>query len=231
MTTAQTIINDALKEIGVLSGEGNSATATESDDALRALNRLIALESNNLTFDYSASHETIALTGQASFTIGPAGDITTTRPIKIDKAQAVLGSITTDVRVIDVYEWDSIALKTCIGSIPEVIYYDGAMVAGTVKVWPQATCTLNMLVVNLVTSFASLSSSLSMPEGYESWLIKALAVEIAPQYPGCALSPLTVNSARNALKIIKRTNKIIPKLSLDVFGGSGESGLAAIQRG
>lgn len=230
MATAQTIINDALKEIGVLSGEGSSATATESDDALRALNRMVALESNNLAFDYSASHETIALTGQSSFTIGPSGNISTARPIKIDKAQAVLGGITTDVRIIDVYEYDSIAMKTCVGSIPEVVYYDGAMVDGIAYPWPQSTCTLNMLVVNLVTTFSTLSSTLSMPQGYESWMIKALAVEIAPQYPGAVLSPLTIQSAKNALKIIKRTNKIIPKLTPNVFV-SGESGLLAIKRG
>lgn len=230
MATAQTIINDALKEIGVLSGEGSSATTTESDDALRALNRMIALESNNLAFDYSASHETIALTGQSSFTIGPTGNVATSRPIRIDSAQAVQGSITTDVRIIDVTEYDSIAMKTCTGSIPEVLYYDGTMTNGIAYPWPQSTCTLNMLVTNLVTSFASLSTSLSMPEGYESWMIKALAVEIAPQYPGAALSPLTVQSARNALKIIKRTNKIIPKLTPNVFR-IGLSGLAAIKRG
>ncbi len=87
MSTAQTIIEDAHREISVL-GEGDSLSAAQLSDSLRALNRLLALESNNLTFDYSASQETIALTGQSSFTIGATGTIVSTRPIRIDSAQA-----------------------------------------------------------------------------------------------------------------------------------------------
>lgn len=220
MTTAQTIINDALHEIGVLA-DGDTATASMADDALRALNRILDLESNNLAFDYSASHETINLTGQSSFTIGPTGNVITSRPIRIDKAQAISGTVTYDVDIINVYEWDSIPIKTLNSFVPEVIYYNGIMTNGTVQVWPQATCTLNMLVVNQVTSFANLSTAVSLPPGYEAWLIPALAVVIAPQYPAGVLNPLTLNAARNALKIIKRTNKLIPELSTDIYGKRG----------
>ncbi len=108
--------------------------------------------------------------------------------------------------------------------MPEVIFYDPTLTNGTVRVWPQATCTLNMRVTSLVTSFAALSTTLNMPEGYESWMIAALAIAIAPQYPSSSLSPLTVQSARKALKIIKRTNKSIPKLSLENLPASNSSG-------
>jgi hypothetical protein len=230
MTTALVIITDALKELGVLA-EGDTASSSMADDALRALNRLIALESHSLGIDYTATQLTMALTGQASFTIGASGNLVATRPIRVDTAQAVLGGITYDVRVIDVAEWDLIPLKTTTGSVPEVIYYDPTTTAGTVHVWPQCTCTLNMRVTSMLTSFATTASTLTLPEGYESWLIPALAIAIAPQYPAGALSPLTVQAESKALRILKRTNKSIPKLTPNVPVGGSVSGLAAIQAG
>jgi hypothetical protein len=230
MATASTLVYDALKEIGVLA-EGETPSSTMLDDALRALNRLIALESHLSVIDYASTQLTIGLTGQSSFTIGAAGNIVATRPIKIDSAQAVLGGITYDVEVIDVDEWDLIALKTTTGSVPEVIYYDPVITTGVVYVWPQCTCTLNMRVTSLLTSFASSSTSLTLPEGYEAWLIPALAIAIAPQYPGCTLSPLTIQAEKKAKKIIKRTNTIVPKLTPNVLPDGNYSTLAAIQAG
>lgn len=69
--TAGTLINDALLELGVLA-EGDTPTADMSATGLRVLNRMLDSMSTNQSFAYYANLVTRALTGEASFTIGPA---------------------------------------------------------------------------------------------------------------------------------------------------------------
>jgi len=215
MATAQTIVYDALKEIGVL-GEDETPSASMADDALRALNRLMELWSNDQAFAYVANTVSRAMTTAPSFTIGPTGDVIADRPIDIETATVDLNGITYPVKVISNIEYDSITYKGAFGSYPTYIYYAGTMPNGTVYTWPLASnCTLNMRVLNIVNSFATLATTLLMPPGYEEALIKNLAVNIAPQYPGVVVSPITINAARNSFKALQRTNNVIPLLSVD----------------
>ena len=109
MTTAATIIHDALLEIGVIAS-GETETAAEALDALRALNRLMGVLSNGQAFAYYANTVSRALTGEASFTIGPVtGDVVTDRPIKIETATVVRQGITYPVSVLDNQKWDAIS--------------------------------------------------------------------------------------------------------------------------
>lgn len=215
MATALSIITDALLEIGAID-PGTTVDSTEANDALRTLNRLMETLSNARAFAYFDDEISLALTGQASFTVGPSGDVVDLRPITVESATVVLNSITYPVRVYTVQQWDSIAFKTETGSLPSAIYYEGTMPNGTVHLWPLSTgCTINIRALTLVNSFATLATSLSMPPGYEEALIKNLAVLIAPQYSDSNLSPVTVSKAKSALAYIERANTVIPKLSLD----------------
>jgi hypothetical protein len=233
MATAATIINDALKEIGVLA-EGDTPTATMADDALRALNRLMESLSNEQAFAYTPSLISKALTSQVSITVGPTGDVVTDRPIAVESAFVDRSNLTYPVRVVNNQQWDSIVYKTSTGSNTEVIWYEPTMPNGIVHVWPKCTgCTLNLRVINLVVSFATLSTTLSMPPGYEEALIKNLAVNIHPQYPASNLSPLTIQAAKTSLKKLTRTNNVIPSLGLDpiLLGNRRSNNLAAILGG
>lgn len=230
MATAATMINDALKELGVLA-EGDTATSTMSDDALRALNRIMGMMSNDKAFAYSNAAISRTLTAVQSFTIGAAGDLVATMPIRIDSAYCTLNGITYPVQVVDFATWDAIEYKASTGTVPDLIYYDPTMSAGTVYCWPISSgAVLYMRESSLVDSFATLATTLVMPAGYEEYLIKELAVNLAPQYPAGVLSPLTISARDRALKKIKRTNKHIPSLTPNVLTG-GETGLAAIYRG
>jgi hypothetical protein len=233
MATAGTIVNDALKEIGVLA-EGETPTASMADDALRALNRIMESLSNYQAFAYTPSLVSKALTSQTSFTVGPTGDVVVDRPIAVESAFVDRSNLTYPVRVVNNQQWDSIVYKTSTGSNTEVIWYEPTVPNGIVHVWPKCTgCTLNLRVINLVVSFATLATTVSLPPGYEEALIKNLAVNIAPQYPACNLSPLTIQQAKNSLKIITRTNNAIPTLSLDpiLMGNRRSNNLAAILGG
>ena len=215
-SSALTVITDALKEIGVLA-EGDTPTASMADDALRALNRIMQMLSNDQSFAYFPNLITRALTGEASFTIGPVGaDVIDDRPIKIETATVDRQGITYPVTVVDNQKWDSIVYKAVQGANTTVVWYEGTYPNGIVHCWPLATgCTLNLRVVNVVVQFPNLTSLVELPPAYEEALIKGLAVNIAPQYPAGILQPGTVAAYKSAMKYINRTNNVVPTMTID----------------
>lgn len=214
MTTATTIITDALKEITVIS-EGETPTTEMFADALRMLNRLMELWSNDASFAYVASIVSKALTSQASFTIGPTGDVVGLRPIAVATATVVRDLITYPVRVIDQQLWENIAYKTAAGANTGLVYYEAAEPNGIVNLWPIATgCTVKLSVINLVTTFPDLTTSVTLPPGYEQAFIMNLAVSLSPSY-AVSPSPLTLKAAKTSLATIKKTNNIIPTMIID----------------
>lgn len=215
MPTATTIIKDALLEIGVLAS-GETPSAAMADDAFRALNRLMDILSNGQSFAFYPNKEIFNLTGQASFTIGPSGDLITDRPIRIETATIDRQGITYPVSVLDNQKWDAISYKGANGANTSGIFYEATMPNGIIHVWPIASgCTLNMRVINQVGVFPDLTTDLLLPPGYEEALIRNLAVSIFPQYPAGTLSPITLRAAKTSLTQINRVNNVIPTMQID----------------
>lgn len=213
-TTARVLVSDALKELKVLA-EGDTATGTMADDALRALNRLMEILSNNQSFAYYPVLVQRSLTGESSFTVGPTGNVVTARPINIESAYVTYSGLDYPVRVVDNQLWDGISNKATTGSLTEYVWYEGTMSNGIVHVAPLASgVTLNLRVITLVATFATLDTVLTLPPGYEECLMSNLAVRLSPQYPAGALSPITERAARTSLKTIQRKNNVIPTQSL-----------------
>lgn len=214
MTTALTMITDSLMELGVLA-EGDTPTAAQTDSALRTMNRILALFSNDQSFSPFANHETRALTGESSFTIGPTGGVATLQPIRIDTATVDRDGITYPVDVVDNQKWDSIVYKLAPGAMTKVVWYEATSPNGILHVWPISSgCTLNLRVINLVVTFANLSTVLTMPLGYEEAIMSMLAVRLSPQYPAGVLSPVTVQAAKAAMKLISNTNNVVPTMQM-----------------
>lgn len=230
-TTAAVMISDALKEIKVIA-EGETPSATMCADGLRMLNRLLDTFAHDAAFAFDASLRSLALTGQASFDVGPTGDIVTLRPIKITSAYATQGGIDYPVRVISIEEYDTIALKATTGAIPELIAYNGVYPDGVVYVYPKcSSVTINLRTVDQVKTFAATSTNIDMPEGYEDAITLALSVRMAPGY-GVPVSQDTRIAANRAMKMVKRSNRVIPKLGLpDAMNTMRRSGYPAILAG
>ena len=231
-TTAAVIITDALKEILVVS-EGETPSATMYADGLRMLNRLLDTFSNNNDFAYYASQEVKTLAGESSFTIGPTGDLITTRPIKIDTAVVDRNGITYNVDVIDNQQYDVLTYKALQGANTQALYYHGTYPNGTVYLYPIATgCTLKMRVLNTVKQFATTAGNIDMPEGYEDAIMLALAIRMAPQY-GKKVNPDTKIAAKRAMGAVKTTNQVIPTMDLPnaVMGKAGSSYAAFMSGG
>lgn len=223
-TTAGIIITDALNEIQVV---GASETPTDDmfSDGLRMLNRLLDTLSTNPNWAYYPSQESKALTGQTSFTIGPTGDIITTRPIRIETAHVDRNGISYPVKVIDNEIYDDVTYKALQGANTQALYYEGTYPNGTVYLYPISTgCTLYMRVLNTVKQFATTATNIDLPEGYEDAIMLKLACRMGPQY-GRQVSPDTKLAARNALAAVKAINEVIPTMTLPsaVMGRTGSS--------
>ena len=213
-TTAAVIISDALKEIGVI-GEGETPTATMYSDGLRMINRMLETLSHSPAFEFSAYPQiTKTLAGQSSFKIGPTGDVVAERPIKINSALCTFQGIDYPADVIDADQYDALEDKSTTGSVPWCVYYGGEFPDASVYLWPISTGgTLKLRCTAVLKQFASTSTQIELPPGYEDYLMLGLAIRAAPQYQK-TLNPETRLAYRAAKTAVKKTNTVIPLLTV-----------------
>ncbi len=225
MATAQNLIDRAMRLIGALES-GESATATESADALTALNAMIeSWQTERLVvFAYVDTAFTL-VGGDASYTVGPSGNFNLTpRPAKLENCFVRYGTVDYPVQVVEQEQWFSIPDKTVTGDIPEYAYYEPTLPTGTLQVWPVPSVgnSLHIVTWSPVSTLAALSTSVTLPPGYERALTYNLAVEIAPEF-GTEASPSVQQIAVESKAAIKRINnrKMLTTTEIpDMLGGN-----------
>lgn len=80
-TTAADIITAAFRKAGI-----ETPTTTQRTDALTTLNNMVSGWTPEI-IQVAVTRESLALTaGTASYTIGPAGDLATVRPLRLENA-------------------------------------------------------------------------------------------------------------------------------------------------
>ena len=227
MTTAISLITDALTELGI-AGNGSAVQAEDAALGLRKLNQLLQRWANSrLTFPV-LTEISVPTTGAASYTIGPSGAVVAARPLKIDRVTAIdANGVEYDVRVLSRALWDGIAVKDVDGGPPSHVWYDAQATNGRLYVYPQSSgYTLKLDCQTLFTSFELTSTDVTLPEGYESAIYLNLADDLAASY-GKQTSPDTRRRAAGAMRVIKRTNT--EPLTLEIDGST--PGPFEIERG
>lgn len=207
MAIAQDIIDRASRLLGQIAS-GASASSDESADGLEALNAMIESWRNERLMCYARQDETLTLANSdGSYTIGPSGDLNTTRPMDIEEAYIVASNISYPVKKITEEEYAAIPDKTTEADWPEVYLYRPTMATGTLLIWPEPNATRTMKLVTriAVTGFALVSTSVSLPPGWEEALAFNLAVAWAPEFER-EPSQAIVKIARESKANIKRTN-------------------------
>ena len=206
MTTALNLITDALQELGVV-GAGDSLEPEDAAFGLRKLNSRLEVWSNaRLTFPV-LQEVNVTLNGGASYTIGPGGSPVTARPLAVVHATAVdAGGLEYPVDVLTQNEWDAIVQKDVTGGPPEAVWYKASDTNGVLYVYPKASSyTLKLDVQGVLASFASTSTSVTLPEGASVALHLALADDMAAAY-GKTTPPDVRRRAAGAMHAYKRTN-------------------------
>lgn len=209
MATVQTLIDRALRLISATES-GEAPTAQESADALISLNNM--LESWQLdrlmVYTYVETAFTM-VAGDASYTVGPSANFNLTpRPSKLENIFVRDSDIDYPVQLVTQERWYAIPDKTVGSDIPSMAYYEPSYSNGTLQVWPVPSRAASLRIVTWtpVSSFAALSTTVTLPPGYERAIAYNLALEIAPEYEKQP-SPLVMQTAVESLAAIKRANQ------------------------
>jgi hypothetical protein len=197
--TVQQFIESTLRLIRVLDS-GEQPTATESDNALTALNQMIGNWSAAGVPIYQDSKDTIALTGASVYPLS-------FRPMRITAAQVSYSGITFPVAIVPSQQWILPKDRTATSKFAKELYYDGTFPTGNVYLWPivQAGSSLELFSLKPLAQFASLGDVINLPAGYEQALRYGLAGVLAPEY-GSALPAEYQQQAAQATSAIAAMN-------------------------
>ena len=215
-TTALDIINSSLRLLQVASPDV-VLTAAEANDALDALNLMLDGWSNESMMLHHIVQESFALTpGQAAYTIGQGGQLSTDRPISIESATISISGADYAVQPMAFDDWAVIRLKS-LQAYPNYMYLDATYPLGTLNFYPVpiAASTLTLYSRKPFTQFSSLTASFSLPPGYARAMKYQLAIELAPEYQTSAGQDVA-GLAMSAKAGIKRTNNRAITSQLDV---------------
>jgi len=232
MTTANDLIKRAYRTAGIL-GDGEIPSSGMASDGLVYLNDLIEGLSNEHLMIFQDEQEDITLTNQIAYTWGTGGDISTTRPIKLSSGYYTQAGEAVDypITVLTKDEYDGISFKSTTGDVVDYVYLYTDYPLATLYVYPQVpTGTLTLTSWKQLDSVASLTTSLSLPPGWERMLRYNLALELVDEY-GMAVPPNLAQKAAKAKADIKRVNSKRRMLSVELPIYNRHSQHSDIERG
>jgi hypothetical protein len=218
MATALTIIEAALRNIGALAIE-ETATAAEAQDALNALNNMIATWNTENLMIYSVSPEVFpVVANQQSYTMGLGGDFNTARPVLIENAY-MRDSAGNDyqISIVNYEVYSAIISKYTSSALSTVMYDDQNFPLKTLFFWPKASDASYSFVLwtwKAITSLPTLTTPISLPPGYQSALEYNLAVWLSPRY-GRPITQDLKDLAISTKGQLKRANYEVKELVFD----------------
>jgi len=207
LTTVRQIIEDSLGAINVL-GAGESMTAQDGQDGLRALNQMIETWSSDGAVIYTTSVDAFNLLGGVgTYTMGPGGDIDTTRPTAIDYATLTQGgNIVTELEIFRTNVFSTVSYPVLQG-YPGMLFINNTYPTLSLRLYP---VPVGGLILTLYSrkplSNLAINDTLSLPPGYEEALWSNLACRRAPFYERSASQDVK-DLAKESLLTIKRNNE------------------------
>jgi hypothetical protein len=220
MSAAGEIIARSLRLLGVLS-ETETPSASLAIDALAMWNSMIDSWSIEGLPCYVNLRQNFPLQQNInSYTIGPTGTWTGTRPFGIIGVPFIrdFNGYDYPMQILDLHEWDRLGTKTpgsqVNADIPNVFYYEATYPNGTVYIWPTPLFAYNVYFdcLSPLTSIAALNTTLSFPQGYERAFTYNLAIELSGFFPERPIPPAVARNAQEAKANIKAVN--MPSMNL-----------------
>lgn len=221
MTTALDHIKRAYRLIGVYS-IGETPSADESNDGLAALNAMIGSWANEMLMIYANSLDTIPLvSGLGAYTLGPTGTVITVRPVEVVAGSYIdFQGVSTPFAPATLDQYSGIPFKAQTG-IPAIGWIEPDFPNATLNLFPVpvAGCTLKLWSKKPFTKFATVTTDITLPEGYDDALAFNLAMRLAPENE-VPVPDEVRRVAFSTKKLIKRTNTVVPVMGMP-FGIPG----------
>lgn len=229
MAAVSTLILRSMRLIGE-KGRGATLDANEQVETLAELNTFMEGEEIKRLNIYSISEVSTTLTASTTqYTIGTNGTIAVPRPIKIVDPCWIRDSngFDTPVAVVNRDSWASIVDKDSGWTVPTALYYNydyTATSTATIEVYPSpsGSLTLYMTAWKPLQSFASLTTQVLLPPGYQLMIESNFAIHLAAGFT--TVSPELAKMARDSMAAIKRLNAPEPIMRIEptarVYAGS-----------
>ena len=207
--TAGDQINRSLRLLGVLA-EGETPSASVSQDALMALNQMIDSWNTERLSTFVTQDQTFLWpAGFISRTLGPSGDFVGLRPILMDDATYYRDpgtNVSFGIKFINQQQYDGIAVKTVTSTYPQVCWVNMGFPDITLTVYPKPTRELewHFISVQELDRPADLATVMYYPPGYLRAFTYNLAMEFAPEFgvePSPQVSRIAMTSKRNLKRI------------------------------
>ena len=208
--TAGDQINRALRLLGVLA-EGETPSASVSQDALMALNQMIdSWNTERLSVFCTQDQVFTWPAGEYIRTLGPSGNFVGLRPVLLDDATYYRDpgtNVSYGIKFINQQQYDGIAVKTVTSTYPQVIFVNMGYPDVTMSIYPRPTRDLEWHFVSVqeLTQPATLTTDILFPPGYLRAFTYNLAMEFAPEF-GVEPSPQVQRIAMTSKRNLKRIN-------------------------
>lgn len=206
--TAADQINRALRLLGVLA-EGETPSASESADALMALNQMIDSWNTERLSVFATTDQTFTWpSSQVSRTLGPSGNLVGTRPVRLDDSTYFVDSsgVSYPIQIINREQYNDIPVKTVTSNIPQVLFVNMAYPDIEMYLYPvpNTDLTFHFVSVTPLSEPALLTTTLAFPPGYMRAFAYNLAMEIAPEFgvdPPKQVQRIAMTSKRDLKRI------------------------------
>jgi len=207
--TAGDQINRSLRLLGVLA-EGETPSASVSQDALTALNQMIDSWNTERLSIFNTIDQVFSWpAGEIQRHLGPTGEFVGVRPVLLDDATyfKAPNGVSYGIKFINQQQYDGIAVKTVTSTYPQVMWINMEYPNIQMTVYPKPTQVLewHFISVQELDQPATLSTVMYYPPGYLRAFTYNLAMEFAPEF-GVEPSPQVQRIAMTSKRNLKRIN-------------------------
>lgn len=210
-TKASDIIETALTILGVLAA-GETPATEDYTYALAVLNTLLENWNVQGLQIFTITNFQQALTNaKQAYTMGPNGDFSTARPVRIERANILRDSVTRPLKLASAAEWAAILSRSASDVLPTVLYNDNSYDANgctTLRFWPipsDGSSSADLFVWAQLGDGFALSDTVSFPPGYLKAIQYNLAVDLAAAF-GRPLDPSVAQTAALAMQQLRAIN-------------------------
>ena len=216
MALVSDIIAQAFLDLGVIQ-PGETVSSDMQANAFVVLNQMISNWSVDQALAYLNVHQAFTLTaGTATYTVGTAGTLSTSaRPLRVVSWKSQSGNFANGGPCLSFDEFrakqQNLTAKRSV--LAEMVAADASYPSINIEVFPVPDTSPGTLTLEFwtpVVAFASVGTTVTLPDGWEAAIHFNLAVQLAPQYARqTGITQELAANAQNTLNALKAKNAAI----------------------